>query len=109
MQSFGGDETISNPRAESNQLSQAVVLDLELARLHRGERKTIEVRLLGVRLKQGLTAPLGALLKHHQRREESASHSGGNGLPHGVGKRTRRERQHEATGQNNQIEPGVAA
>src|SRR5205823_765045 len=67
------------------------------------------VRLLGVGLQQRLSPTLGAFLQHHQRREESASHSGCDGLAQRVGKSARRQREDNASRQYYQVEPGVAA
>src|SRR3954471_3203959 len=87
VQRFGRDESPFESSSDSNQLSEAIVLALERARLHGVERQAIEVLLLGVGAEQRLTAALSTLLKHHKRCEETPPHSGRNRLAHGIGER----------------------
>src|SRR5689334_5325106 len=91
VQRFGRNEAPFKSGADSDQLAKAIVLTFERARLHRVERKAIEVLLLGVGAEQRLPSALCAFLKHHQRREKSPSHSRRHRLAHRIWKCTRRQ------------------
>ncbi len=109
VQSLRGNEAPPQACPESDQLPQPVVLPLERAGFHGRQRHAVRDRGFRLRHEERLTARLRAPLEHHERSQEGSPHRRGDRIAHRGRKSPGGECEYDACGENDQVDPGVAA